>query len=395
VHERESVGSDVLIVGAGLPGLTLALALRGTGLSVRLVDRRLPSIDPSPEWDARIYAISPGNARFLHELGVWPRLDADRVAAMESMRVMGDREGTRLDFSAFDVGERALAWMVEQRELMAATLAEWTAAEKPEAIQAESTPAALSRERDRIALRLENGETLSARLLIGADGLQSWVREHSGIEAFRKSYEQRAIVANFETGRRHHGCAWQWFQPDGGVLAWLPLPGQRISIVWSAPEAKAADLMDLDDPAFASRVSAAGNEALGALRLITPRAAFPLSYIRPASPIADRVALIGDAAHGIHPLAGQGLNLGYGDAAALAHVLRERGPIADAGAALLLGKFERERAWSNLSMHAVTDGLWRLFNTDHPLVSSVRNRGMTLLNGLPAAKALLMQPAMR
>ena len=393
--EHEPVGSDVLIVGAGLPGLALALALRASGLSVRLLDRRLPSIDASPEWDSRVYAISPGNARFLHQLGVWPRLDPDRVTAMDSMRVLGDRKGTQLDFSAFDIGERALAWMVEQRELMAATLAEWTAAQKPEAIEASSPPAALARERDRIIVQLENGDALTARLVVGADGLRSWVREQSGIAAFGRSYEQSAIVANFDVERPHHGRAWQWFQPDGGVLAWLPLPGRRISIVWSAPQAKAEELLDLDDAVFTGTVSAAGDDVLGTLRLITPRAAFPLSYLRPASPIAERVALIGDAAHGIHPLAGQGLNLGFGDVAALARVLRERGAIGDPASPLLLGRFERSRAWSNLSMQAVTDGLWRLFRTDHPLVSSVRNRGMAILNGIPVAKALLMQPAMR
>jgi ubiquinone biosynthesis UbiH/UbiF/VisC/COQ6 family hydroxylase len=392
---RESAGSDVLIIGAGLPGLTLALALRGTGLSVRLIDRHRPAIDMSAEWDARIYAISPGNAQFLHGLGIWSRLDADRIEAMDSMRVLGDRAGTQLDFSAFDVGERALAWMVEQRELMAATLAEWSAHEKPEAIESGSQPAALARERDRLTVRLENGDTLSARLVVGADGLRSWVREQSGISTSRRSYEQSAIVANFEVERAHHGRAWQWFQPDGGVLAWLPLPQHRMSIVWSVPQSKADHLLALDEATFTSEVFAAGSGVLGALRLITARASFPLSYLRPTTAIGERVVLIGDAAHGIHPLAGQGLNLGYGDVAALGRVLRERGPIADVGAPLLLSRFERARAWSNLSMQAVTDGLWRMFSTDNRLISSVRNRGMTILNGFPGIKALLMQPAMR
>jgi len=194
VHEY-----DVLIVGAGLPGLALAVALRGSGLSCALVDRQHPSVGEATGWDQRIYAISPGNARFLHDAGIWPRIDPDRLAAIESMRVLGDREGTQLDFSAFDIGERALAWMIEQRELMKSTLGAWAAANEREAIHAGAAPVSLARGRNRAEIRLDDGKTLAARLVVGADGLRSWTRAQAGIDATQRAYGQSAVVANFET----------------------------------------------------------------------------------------------------------------------------------------------------------------------------------------------------
>jgi len=390
-----AVDHDVLIVGAGLPGLALALALRESGLSVALVDRRHPAPDASTEWDQRIYAISPGNAAFLHRLGVWPRMRPERMAAVDSMRIFGDTGRDRLDFSSREIGERALAWIVEQRELMEATLAQWTALASPEPIHAGVAPVALCRERNRAVLTLADGRALAARLVVGADGLQSWTREQAGIRADRRPYGQTAVVANFATGEAHNGRAYQWFQRDGSILAFLPLPGHRMSIVWSAQGDRAAKLLALDDASFAAVVSDAASGTLGALDLLTPRASFPLNWLRPETPARDRVALVGDAAHGVHPLAGQGLNLGYGDVLALAEVLTDRGPIADPGDALLLGRYARARDWPTKSMQAVTDGLWRLFGAGDPFLRLVRNRGMGLLNEFAAAKALLMQPAMR
>lgn len=392
---RDGGDHDVLIVGAGLPGLALALALRGSGLNVALVDRQQPSVDESADWDARIYAISPGNARFLDRIGVWSRMDPERMTPIETMRIFGDRAGAQLDFSAFDAGERALAWIVEQRELMAATLGAWAAGDPPEAIHVDAAPEALVRERDRCSLRLGNGTLLSARLVVGADGLRSWTRGQAGIAGELRPYGQTAVVANFATHGSHHGRAWQWFQSDGGILAWLPLPGHRISIVWSAPEARAEELLALPDREFTEAVAAAGAPALVPLELLTARASFPLTYMRPAGPVAARVALVGDAAHGVHPLAGQGLNLGYADVEALAAALNERGPIADPGASLLLGRYARTRALPTLAMQATTDGLWRLFNAGQGFPGFIRNAGMSALNRLPAVKSILMQPAMR
>lgn len=386
---------DVLIVGAGLPGLALALSLRGSGLRVGLVDRRQPVVDESQAWDSRIFALSAGNACFLHSIGVWPRLDGERLSAVETMRIFGDRPGVELNFSAFDEGQRALAWIAEQRELMSATLAAWAASADPEPVFAGSTAESLLRERDRVRLQLADGRMLRARLVVGADGLQSWTREQAGWRSTSRPYRQTAVVANFTTTLAHHGRAYQWFQPDGGILAWLPLPGRRISIVWSAPEARADSLLAHDDARFTDEVRNAGGSVLGELELLTARASYPLAFLRLSSPVSARVALVGDAAHGIHPLAGQGLNLGYGDVAALSRVLRNRGAIDDAGSNLLLAQFARERAWPVVSMQAVTDGLWQLFNARRAVPEALRNSGMALLDRLPAVKSALMQPAMR
>jgi ubiquinone biosynthesis UbiH/UbiF/VisC/COQ6 family hydroxylase len=315
------------------------------------------------------------------------------------MRVFGDG-GAEIRFSAFDAGCRALAWIVEQRALMEATLEAHAGTASPESIHLADGLSALATEPGRVVVRLTSDEaaehgSLSARLVVGADGLQSWTREAAGIATRRRAYDQTAIVANFAIERPHHGRAWQWFQADGSVLAWLPLPGRHVSIVWSAANERAAKLRELDDVAFAAAIADAGGRALGDFRLVTPRATFPLNWLKPASPTATRVALVGDAAHGVHPLAGQGLNLGYGDVRALARVLVERGPIDDAGARLLLSRYARLRAWPTWSMQTVTDGLARLFGSPHPVASMLRNNGMRVLDDLPSAKSLLMQPAMR
>jgi 2-polyprenylphenol 6-hydroxylase len=244
-------------------------------------------------------------------------------------------------------------------------------------------------------LTLEDGRQFAASLIVGADGLHSWVREAAGIVAEPKPYGQQGVVANFECGLAHHGCARQWFHDDGSVLAWLPLPGRRISIVWSAPDPLARELLALSHDELAARVARAGGDALGVFRMITPPAAFPLWSLRLPTSIAHRMALVGDAAHGVHPLAGQGVNLGFGDAQALANVLAERGPVGDAGAPILLERFARRRAEPVLAMHTVTDGLVRLFGPRTPWLRTLRNAGLSAVDRLPMIKRALAQPALR
>ena len=386
--------TDVVIAGAGLPGLALAPALARAGLRVTLVDRA-PIAAPTPPddaFDTRVYAISPGSAAFLARIGAWQALPVERLQAIESMRIEGD-DGGLLQFAAYDLGERALAWIVEERALRAALVPAVHAAgvELRGGVAFES----LAWSADAATLRLADGTSLATRLLVGADGVRSWVRNAAGLLAEPKPYGQTAVVANFTCERAHQGCARQWFHADGGVLAWLPLPGHAISIVWSAPDALASELLALPPDALAERVASAGAGALGALSLQGIVAGYPLSSLRLPTSVAHRLALVGDAAHGLHPLAGQGVNLGFGDAEALAAVMAERGPVADPGAPVLLTRYARRRAEPVMAMQAVTDGLARLFRTPAPWLRALRNAGLSAVDRLPILKRALAQPALR
>ncbi len=387
---------DVLICGAGLVGLALAPALASSGLKVALVDRAPIAASEPPlaetQWDTRIYAVSPGSAAFLESIGAWQTLPAGRFTAIETMHVVGD-DGAALDFSAYELGERALAWIVEERALRAALVAlvrtsgVTTLAPRSFESMAWSANAGL--------LRFDDGTAASARLVVAADGVHSWLRQAAGVVAVPKPYGQTAIVANFACARAHHGRAYQWFRRDGGILAWLPLPGRRVSIVWSAPDEQARALLALAPAELALRVADAGTHALGAFECITPAAAFPLQLLKLPHVVAHRLALVGDAAHGVHPLAGQGVNLGFGDADVLAAVLRERGPVADPGAPVLLDRYARRRAFPVRAMQTVTDGLAHLFRIDTRWARSMRNLGMAAVDAIPPARRLLAHSALR
>jgi ubiquinone biosynthesis UbiH/UbiF/VisC/COQ6 family hydroxylase len=382
---------DVIIVGAGLVGAAFALALQGSGLRVALVEGRAPTPLPQDEsWDSRIYAISPASVDFLSGLGIWNNLPPARMQRVEAMHIVGDNGVASLDFSAYETGVAELAYIVESRLMQSAL---WQALRDTSGVTVvcPAECAGLNIAEDGATLTLSDGQTLSARLIVGADGARSWVRSQAGIEAQDKDYRQSGVVANFAAEKPHGGIARQWFRPDG-ILAYLPLPGNRISIVWSTHTDHAQELLALPAAEFCAEVAQASQSALGELALLTPPAAFPLHLIRVARIAAPRVALIGDAAHQVHPLAGQGVNLGFGDARALAETLKSRGP-RDCGDALLLRRCERARKEEIVAMQSVTDGLKELFGKQNAAVGALRNVGLSLTNRAGWVKQALIRHA--
>ncbi|MCK9387678.1 MAG: UbiH/UbiF family hydroxylase [Sulfuritalea sp.] len=380
---------DVVIVGAGLAGLALAAALRRSTLSVALIEGRAPVF---PEgWDSRVYAVSPANARFLDVVGVWPDLDAVRMEAVQTMEIHGDAGG-RLDFSAYASGVAELAWILEssllQREL-------WETIKR----QGNVTPLCPARPRELVLgsdiaqLTLDDGRKISARLIVAADGADSWTRSAAGIDVHFEPYNQLGVVANFAVEQPHRGTAFQWFRPDE-VLAWLPLPGNRISMVWSTPEDHGRELLALDHDELCARVAEAGNQRLGKLELITGPAGFPLRLMRAPNTVAPRLALIGDAAHTIHPLSGHGINLGFKDARALAAVLCDKPAHVDCGDLLLLRGYERARKEEVVTLQAVTDSLHGLFRPATGSLTHLRNFGLNLTDTLPVIKKLIVRYAL-
>jgi ubiquinone biosynthesis UbiH/UbiF/VisC/COQ6 family hydroxylase len=379
---------DILIVGAGLVGASLAAALHGSGLEVAVVEPAPPA-PPPDEWDSRIYAISPASAEFLAAIGAWQRLDPARVQPVAAMEIFGDEPDARLTFSAYDTGVAALAHIVESARLQHAL---WQTLEAGATrLLAPAQCAGLDGGERAATLTLTDGTKLAARLVVGADGAQSWVRRSVGRTARAQSYGQLGVVANFATSRPHRGVAYQWFRADG-VLAYLPLAGSRMSMVWSTPEAHGRELAGLEPAELCRRVAAAGQGVLGDLELLTAPGAFPLQVLTADSMIAPRVALVGDAAHVVHPLAGQGVNLGFGDARALAEAVRGRGA-ADPGDRIVLRRYERSRAEAILAMRSVTHGLVELFGRPGAIPSRLRNLGLNLTDRLPVIKNLLVRQA--
>ena len=383
---------DVIVVGAGLVGAGFARALDGAGLHIAVVDAHVPQISTTPAgWDSRIYAISPGSVAFLQECGAWDELDATRLCPVEDMQVFGDDEISELDFGAYAAGLRELAVIAENRELQRVL---WQALNRAPHVEiiAPAVCRELSFEPDAAALSLADGRTLRARLVVGADGADSWVRKQAGIDVSVRPYQQTAVVANFTTALPHRGVATQWFQRNG-ILALLPLPGERVSMVWSTATAHADELLAQSADELAANVTVAAHAKFGDLRVITPAAAFPLQIQRVRRLVLPRLALIGDAAHNVHPLAGQGVNLGFRDARELARVLAQRGAQSDCGDFPLLRRYERARREDIATMQFTTDALQRLFNNDIAQLARLRNFGLRLVNRQSRLKNLLVRHA--
>lgn len=380
---------DIAIIGGGLVGASLASALKNSGLRLALIEGQpLPSLDSG--WDSRIYAFTPGNVGFLRDCGAWQRLDMARVQQVEAMRVFGDT-GSRLNFSAYEIGAPELAFIVESRLLQHALWQGLSEQDNLTLIQPAQC-AEMSLQDEAAHLKLKDGREIRAKLIVGADGRDSWARNQTLMPEVPTPYHQHGVVANFSIGKAHRGIAYQWFTPEG-ILALLPLPGKRISIVWSVSPEQSAELLALTHDELCNHVGAASNHILGDLQVITPPAAFALRVLNLAHLTKPRLALIGDAAHNVHPLSGQGVNLGLRDVRELVKVLLQRGEM-DCGDLRLLRRYEQPRQSDIMSMQLTTDALKNLFVNDNPLLRTLRNFGLDATNKIVPLKKMLVRHAL-
>lgn len=392
--------SDVCIVGSGAVGKAAALGFSQAGLRVTVLSSAAsaPQVVPD-QWDVRVFALNHVAHDLLASLKVWDAMDLARVAAVEAMQVadgsaQAGRSGGSLGFDAYGAHIEELAWIVEDRNLTHALDTALKFARNITHVVGRAKSFAVNDQQ--ASITLESGDTLSASLIVGADGAQSWVRGQCDIGIDYRSYGQRGVVTNFSCEKPHRGVAHQWFVEELGIIALLPLPGQRVSLVWSAPDALAAELMRESLTALAARLAPYCTEALGALTPLQPEEvkAFPLQWIRPHSNIAQRVALIGDAAHVVHPLAGHGMNLGFADVSSLLAEVNGREAHRDCGDQRVLNRYRRARREEVAMMQMTTDGLARLFGSDLEPVRLARNLGLNLLNRLPVLKRKFIAHAM-
>lgn len=385
---------DMIVIGGGLVGASLVAALKDSGLKIALIEphETLP-LPRDDSWDSRVYAISPGSAAFLQELGVWQLMAAERVAPVYEMAVFGDDNTARINFSAYEIGVPELAFIAENRQLQSAVWEVLKSADENLHLLCPAKCTAIVWYDTHAEVQLADGSRLEAALVVGADGVNSWVRKQAEIEVSRHAYNQIGVVANFSTERSHRQIAHQWFKRDG-VLALLPLPDKRVSMVWSVTEDHADFLRNLSADALCARVEEASSHTLGKLQLITSPVGFPLNFVHVDQLIKPRLVLIGDAAHGIHPLAGQGVNLGLRDTRELAAVLKARRLQTDCGDFMLLRHYELARKEDILALELVTDGLQKLFNNANPTLARLRNLGLEITNRLPLIKNRLMQHAL-
>jgi 2-octaprenylphenol hydroxylase len=395
---------DIIIVGAGIAGTALAAALTGAGLSIALVEAQplttpeLPTSLDLQHFDPRVSALTPRSRRQLEQLGAWEAIDAYRHCPYRHMTVW-DAEGTgQIDFDCADANVPVLGHIVENRAIVSALLAQVSGAGDIALLSPVRLEACTRLESSRMQVKLEDGDTLEADLLVAADGALSRVRQMMEFQTREWDYGHRAIVATVQLERAHQDTAWQRFLPSG-PLALLPLPGDEerhyCSIVWSLEEHLVDELLALDDRAFCLELERASEGRLGAVLGCSRRYAFPLRQRHAVEYVQAGVALVADAAHTIHPLAGQGINLGLQDVAVLAEeILAGHARGARPGQLELLRRYQRRRKGDNLLMMATMDGFKRLFEQQALPLRWLRNVGMRGVDRLLPVKQLLMRHAM-
>ena len=388
--------ADIVIVGGGLNGPALGVALAQAGLRVTVVDARPAGARAEAGFDGRAYALALASKRLLSVIGVWPRLEAKvqpilQIKASDGVAGQGPAPFF-LTFDHAELEEGPMGFMAEDRHLYAAFLA----AMAESGVQLISGETVVSQEvtAGGVVVELASGRRISARVLVGCDGRASGVAQRAGIGRTGWGYGQTALVTAIRHEKDHHGVAQQFFMPSG-PLAILPLPGGHLSsIVWSETDAQAAALQALPDEAYLAALRPRFGDFLGEISLAGERFTYPLNLTLANSFVADRVALVGDAAHGVHPIAGQGLNLGLRDVGALAQVLIEaqrRGE--DIGAADVLERYQRWRRFDSTALALGMDAVNRLFSNDNPLLRLGRDLGLGVVNAVPRLRRGFMRQA--
>jgi 2-octaprenyl-6-methoxyphenol hydroxylase len=387
--------NDILIVGGGLNGPALALAAANAGLTVTIIDRLSACALADDEFDGRGYALSVSSQRLLKALGVWDAV-CDKAQPILDVKVTDGKAGDgpapfMLEFDHAETDDGPVGFMVEDRFLRRALLN--ALAEHPRITQMTGTVAAQNVDALGAHLTLADGETLSGALIVGCDGRTSGTATRAGISRTGWGYDQTALVCAIAHELPHAGCAHQYFMP-AGPLAILPLPNNKSSIVWTEKTSVAADINALSDADYLDVLRPRFGDFLGDISLAGKRFTYPLTLTLANAFTADRVALVGDAAHGMHPIAGQGLNAGFKDVGALAEVLvdaHRRGE--DIGRIDVLNRYQQWRRFDVTTQAAMTDGFNKLFSNDNPLLRLGRDLGMGLVNALPSLRRAAMREA--
>ena len=382
----QGMDTDIIIVGGGLNGPALALAAAREGLRVVIIDSLPVDRRKKRDFDGRSYALSLGSQRLLHAIGVWDAVNADAQPMLE-IKVTDGRAGEgpspwMMHFDHAEIEEGPMGFMVEDRHLRRAFL---DAIDQDNRITHIAGDMVVAQD-NAGSVTLASGKTLRGTLIVGCDGRKSGTATRAGITRTGWGYGQTAVVCAVKHKRPHGGIAHQFFMPNG-PLAILPLTADRSSIVWSETDARAEALMAMDDSGFLDELRPAFGSFLGEISLTGARFTYPLGLTLANSFVAERVALVGDAAHGVHPIAGQGLNAGLRDVAALAEVLsdaRMRGE--DIGNLLVLKRYEAWRRFDTTKLAMATDTFNRLFSNDNPLVRAARDIGMGVVNAMPGVR---------
>jgi len=395
IPEAEICRCEIAVIGGGLVGMTLAIALAQGGFSTILIDEMAPEAATAPAFDGRVCAIAFASRRLLETLGIWDALSPD-AQPIDDILVTDGRGGASSMFLHFDhreIGEEPLGHIVENRHTRLALLA--AARRTPNLrVIAPARVATIARDAARATLTLQNGQRIESRLCIGAEGRHSPSRRAAGIKTLGWSYRQAGLVATVAHEKPHQAFAQEYFLPSG-PFAILPMTGSRSSLVWTERADSAAAFLALDEASFDAEVARRVGPYLGRTHVVGPRFSYPLGLQLAERYVLPRFAIVGDAAHAIHPIAGQGLNLGLRDVAALAELIVDARRLGlDIGGGDLLARYERWRRFDNVALATVTDGLTRLFSNDIAPIAITRDVGLAIVDHLPPLKRLFMRHAM-